>query len=590
MKTLKSKSIFLFTISSSSFSSHFLSSYSPLKTGIFHFSSSSSSSSSSWRHHDEESKNVKVSVWWDFENCQIPVGVNVVKVAQRITSALRSNGIKGPITITAFGDVLQLSRSNQEALSSTGICLSHVPRGGKNSADRSLLIDLVYWTSQNPPPAHLLLISGDRDFANILHRLRMSNYNILLASTESAPDVLCSAASIMWSWNSLVRGVSLTGKHFNQPPDGPYGSWYGHYKGPLEDPFSDMDQPASSKLENCADPSTDVKPRPLPKALVCRIRQIVNAFPEGVDISEVRSELVKSNVLDKEFFGRKKFSHLLKSLPDMLKLQRTKDGQILVHGIQPEVADSVESNSKWPTGFETNKDDRDHSAAAELSGGESAMVADATGKSLSPPVDPQKEDLPPVRDASTTLCSSNHVGEALELSHSNETSCNVPVKSSTTFDGSERTTTKVESAESKSHHPDPLDPTPTSSSSDVNTSVLEEKIAKSSGEDDNKPGLSTGFVDKILNWFGFWRTSTNADHASGKVDKDVNCISSQSENHEPFSIKADHASGKSGKDERLINSQAENHELLSTNSFWDEMESFVCSSRGSSLISQSRTR
>lgn len=133
MKTIKPKTLLFLATSSSSFSSHFLSSNSSLNKGVLHFSSSStsssSSSSSSWRSHDEERRSVKVSVWWDFENCQIPNGVNVIKVAQRITSALRSNGIKGPIAITAFGDVMQLSRSNQEALSATGISLYHVPRG-----------------------------------------------------------------------------------------------------------------------------------------------------------------------------------------------------------------------------------------------------------------------------------------------------------------------------------------------------------------------------------------------------------------------------------------------------------------------------
>lgn len=89
----------------------------------------SSSSLPSPRRQDEESRNVRVSVWWDFENCNIPAGANVFKVAQSITAAIRVNGIKGPIQITAFGDVLQLSRSNQEALSSTGINLTHIPRG-----------------------------------------------------------------------------------------------------------------------------------------------------------------------------------------------------------------------------------------------------------------------------------------------------------------------------------------------------------------------------------------------------------------------------------------------------------------------------
>lgn len=59
----------------------------------------------------------------------MPCNVNVFKVTQFITAAVRSVGIKGPIQVTAFGDVMQLSRANQEALSSTGINLTHVPNG-----------------------------------------------------------------------------------------------------------------------------------------------------------------------------------------------------------------------------------------------------------------------------------------------------------------------------------------------------------------------------------------------------------------------------------------------------------------------------
>lgn len=68
-------------------------------------------------------------MWWDFENCNLPAGVNVFKVAHAITAAIRSHGIKGPVMITAFGDVMQLSRTNQEALSATGINITHVPNG-----------------------------------------------------------------------------------------------------------------------------------------------------------------------------------------------------------------------------------------------------------------------------------------------------------------------------------------------------------------------------------------------------------------------------------------------------------------------------
>lgn len=51
------------------------------------------------------------------------------KVGQSIAAAVRANGIKGPVQITAFGDMLQLSRSSQEALSATGINLTHIPHG-----------------------------------------------------------------------------------------------------------------------------------------------------------------------------------------------------------------------------------------------------------------------------------------------------------------------------------------------------------------------------------------------------------------------------------------------------------------------------
>jgi len=76
---------------------------------------------------DEASRAVRVSVWWDFENCNIPNGVNVYRVAPRVSAALRAAGIRGPLSITAFGDVLQLARSSQEALAATGVSISHVP-------------------------------------------------------------------------------------------------------------------------------------------------------------------------------------------------------------------------------------------------------------------------------------------------------------------------------------------------------------------------------------------------------------------------------------------------------------------------------
>ncbi|KAK8717254.1 hypothetical protein V6N13_044529 [Hibiscus sabdariffa] len=290
------------------------------------------------RRHEEESRHVKVSVWWDFENCNVSADFNVFKIANMITAALRANGIMGPLRITAFGDISQLSRASQEALSSTGVNLYHVPNDGKNSADRLLLVDLLSWVSQNPPPAHLFLISSDRDYATVLHKLRMNNYNILLASRQSAPNVLCSAASIIWNWSALLKGEELRGKYYNKPPDGPYGSWYGHYNVSLEDPFL-VEQPVRSR------------PRPVPKAVTNRIHQILNSYPKGISIMDLRSLLTCSKIdIDKDFYGYKKFSRFLLSMPHILRLRSAHDGQFVICGVTRKTGELSDSSPALSAG------------------------------------------------------------------------------------------------------------------------------------------------------------------------------------------------------------------------------------------------
>ena len=65
---------------------------------------------------------------------------------------------------------------------------------------------MLLWAVDNPAPANYLLISGDRDFSNALHQLRMRRYNVLLALPFQASSVLVAAANSVWCWTSLVDG------------------------------------------------------------------------------------------------------------------------------------------------------------------------------------------------------------------------------------------------------------------------------------------------------------------------------------------------------------------------------------------------
>ncbi|KAK7269473.1 hypothetical protein RIF29_22200 [Crotalaria pallida] len=168
--------------------------------------SMSMSSSSSSSHAEAQYTSAKISVWWDIENCQVPRDCDPHAIAQNITSALVHINYCGPVSISAYGDTTRITSSVQQALSSTGISLNHVPAGVKDASDKKILVDMLFWAVDNPAPANYLLISGDRDFSNALHQLRMRRYNILLAQPLKASAPLVAAAKSVWLWKTLLAG------------------------------------------------------------------------------------------------------------------------------------------------------------------------------------------------------------------------------------------------------------------------------------------------------------------------------------------------------------------------------------------------
>lgn len=499
-------------------------------------------------------------MWWDFENCSVPCNVNVYKVTQCITAAVRSVGIKGPIQITAFGDVLQLSRSNQEALSSTGINLTHIPRGGKNSADRSLLVDLMYWVSQNPPPAHLFLISGDRDFANILHRLRMNNYNILLASTDNAPAVLCSAASIMWQWPAMVKGENLSGKHFNQPPDGPYASWYGHYRVPLEDPFAVCNhvpnQTSSVQSEEGSDTNSEPKPRPVPKAVLNVIRNIMNSYPKGLSITELRAEIGKSNVtIEKDLYGHKKFSRFLMAMPQLLRLQFEKDGQYIIHGISPKSRETSVSTNDTATGPSMTAKDSVPVPFKE-DGVQYTSVPKPSTDSL--PLVEKKEEIQQAKEQSPVIEKSKESevshGQLYPVKIKNHTPEVGVLKSiwRKWFRGNDSYQDKMSHSVNECSTSQNSTETVNPDTKDQSSQSLSTNEVIQDAENDDKLSKPHGMFNQFVRWCKFWRSDNNSEAESGKSDKEM--------------------------------------QEIFTESFWNDMLTFLESSKSSALILQSKTR
>ncbi|KAL1215097.1 hypothetical protein V5N11_007672 [Cardamine amara subsp. amara] len=165
----------------------------------------------------------KTSVWWDIENCEVPKGCDPHGVVQNIRSVLLTRNYCGSLTINAYGDTNRIPSSVQNALSSTGVSLNHVPAGVKDGSDKKMLVDVMLWAMENQAPANIMLISGDRDFSYLLHKLGMKRYNILLARPEKASAPLIAAAKRVWLWRSIVnrdlpnRPIDTTGRRHHHP-------------------------------------------------------------------------------------------------------------------------------------------------------------------------------------------------------------------------------------------------------------------------------------------------------------------------------------------------------------------------------------
>ncbi|KAF0911978.1 hypothetical protein E2562_012789 [Oryza meyeriana var. granulata] len=109
----------------------------------------------------------KTSVWWDIDRCGVPPGCrDPHRVAHNVVAALAAAGCTGPVSISAYGDAARVAPPVLAALSSTGISLNHVPFGAKDGTDKRMLVDILFWAIDNPPPGNYLLISGDQDFSD----------------------------------------------------------------------------------------------------------------------------------------------------------------------------------------------------------------------------------------------------------------------------------------------------------------------------------------------------------------------------------------------------------------------------------------
>lgn len=172
-----------------------------------------------------------IAIFWDVDNCAPPTGSSGRSVALAVRSAIQNLEV-GPIV--SFKAYLELSSETQapnaaqvqlrSELQGCGVSLIDTPKSGrKDVADKMMITDLLAYAIDQPAPATVVLISGDRDFAYPLGILRNRGYNVILVTPPiGAVPILEASANVVMSWRQDVLGVQAN-------KDGkPYSSYGNH--------------------------------------------------------------------------------------------------------------------------------------------------------------------------------------------------------------------------------------------------------------------------------------------------------------------------------------------------------------------------
>ncbi|AEC06416.1 Putative endonuclease or glycosyl hydrolase [Arabidopsis thaliana] len=151
-----------------------------------------------------------MAILWDMENCPVPSDVRPEDVASNIRMAIQLHPvISGPVVnFSAYGDFNGFPRRVREGCQRTGVKLIDVPNGRKDASDKAILIDMFLFVLDNKPPATIVLVSGDVDFAPALHILGQRGYTVILVIPSSVyvNSALSNAGKFVWDWHSIVHG------------------------------------------------------------------------------------------------------------------------------------------------------------------------------------------------------------------------------------------------------------------------------------------------------------------------------------------------------------------------------------------------
>ncbi|KAI0646826.1 NYN domain-containing protein [Trametes meyenii] len=144
-----------------------------------------------------------VAIFWDYENCALPATEPFYAIVNNIRRLAHQHG-----SVKTFKAYLQYPEQTstksiglRSELQSCGVSLIDCPHNGrKDVADKMMMVDMMAHAIDNPAPATIILISGDRDFVYAVSILGLRQYRVILLAPKGATGGLTAQADLVYSW------------------------------------------------------------------------------------------------------------------------------------------------------------------------------------------------------------------------------------------------------------------------------------------------------------------------------------------------------------------------------------------------------
>ncbi|OWF50825.1 meiosis arrest female protein 1 homolog isoform X2 [Mizuhopecten yessoensis] len=147
-----------------------------------------------------------IGVFWDIENCNVPRW----KSALTIVKCIREKFFVGRREVE-FLCVCDTTKENKQViqdLNAAQVDVVHINATSKNAADDKLRQSLRRFTDKYPPPAVVLLISSDVNFASDLSDMRhRKGYHVILIHTKHVHEALKLCANEHFLYEDLVQDL-----------------------------------------------------------------------------------------------------------------------------------------------------------------------------------------------------------------------------------------------------------------------------------------------------------------------------------------------------------------------------------------------